>query len=115
MFELLDFSKIINSFNLSKIVNTIFTDNYNFLKNIYDNISSKVTISIGNSVTGLINPTPEMSEYVSRMALRSLVDLSPIGMTIADENAIRKLKGSISWFSAEKMDVTETIREIRDC
>ena len=113
MFELLDFSEILNSFDLSKIVDSVFMDNYVFLKNVYNNIISK--IGIDNSVSILLKPTPEMSEYTSRMALRSLVNLPPIGMNTADTNAIKKLKGSISWFSSEKIDVTETIREIRDC
>jgi hypothetical protein len=58
---------------------------------------------------------PEVLDYLSRNTLRSIVGLSPIEINTIDKDAIRKLKGSISWLSKGKIDVTEIIREMREC
>ena len=122
MFELFDFSKVLDSFNFAKVINSIFMDNYLYLRNLCNNIIGKVSQS--NSIRTMLKPTlcvqpeekySEMTEYASRIALRSLVNLPPVDANVADINAIKELKGSISWISKNKIDVTEVIREIRDC
>lgn len=58
--------------------------------------------------------TPEMVEYLSRMALRSLASLPPIQISTKNRDAIKKLEGSISWITEKEIDVTEFIREMRE-
>jgi len=118
MFGLFDFSKIVDSFNLAKMANSIFMTSYTSFKNF---IKKAVP---NNSIANVLTPplsfisrkmTPEMSEYASRIALRSLVGLSPLATNTLGANAVKRLSGSVSWISAEKIDVTEVIRELRDC
>jgi hypothetical protein len=59
--------------------------------------------------------TPEVADYLSRNTLRAIVGLPPIQINATDKDAIRKLKGSVSWLSKEKINVTDIIREMREC
>lgn len=117
MFGLFDFSKIFDTFNLSKIVNSVFMNSYTSFKDMTKKIiPDNSVINVLNPSLGLAPPeiTPETSGFASRIALRSLAGLPPIAPA-QKTNTIEQLSGSISWLSKEKIDVTEVIRELRDC
>lgn len=121
MYVPLDFSLMFENINLGKISGLILAENFDFLKRMFNSAigmspSNRAEAVLESSLKRII-PTeipPEMSTYLSRVALRSIVGLKPIEINAKDKGAIRKLKGSISWISKEKMDVTEIIRDMRD-
>jgi hypothetical protein len=121
MYRLLDISAGFEDFDLRKVANVILGKSFSFLEGIFgdtgetspNHIASAV---LESSLKQLIpkEMTPEVTDYLSRSTLRSIVGLSPIEVNTVDKDAIRKLKGSISWLSKEKIDVTEIISEMRE-
>ena len=117
-----DFSSILDNLDLKKTGASILEKNFDFLRGVYKGIIesiSPITTSESMLETSLekcilAEITPEMSEYLSRMALRSLFGLPSIGIESKDTDAIKKMEGSISWLTKEKINVTEIMREIRE-
>jgi len=117
-----NYSSILDNLDLRKTGTSILEKHFDFLRGIYkgviENISPTTTtkLILETSLEQCIprEITPEMSEYLSRMALRTLVGLSPIEIDTRKKDAMKKLEGSISWMSEEKIDVTEFIRGIRE-
>jgi len=122
MYRLLDVSSVFESFDLRKVANVVLIKSFSFLAGIFgdagetspNHIASAV---LESSLKHLVpkEMTPEVTDYLSRSTLRSIVGLSPIEINTMDKDALHKLKGSISWLSKEKIDVTEIIREMREC
>lgn len=117
-----DFVSILDNLDLKKTVASILEKNFDFVRGIYQDViknispitTSKSMLEISLEQCILREITPEMSEYLSRMALRTLVGLPPIEIDTRKKDAMKKLEGSISWMTKEKIDVTEFIREIRE-
>lgn len=117
-----DFSPIADNLDLKKTVVSVLQKNFDFLRDVYkrsmENFSPTVTAQlILKSSLERCTPkdfTPEISEYLSRMALRNLVGLPSFEINVKKKDAIEKLEGSISWITKEKIDVTEFIREMRE-
>lgn len=121
MYRLLDVSSVFENFDLRKTGNIILMKSFDFLERMLGNTSktspsNTAEVVLKSSLQQFIprEMTPEMSNYLARVALRTLVGLPPIEINARDKDAISKLKGSISWISKEKIDVTEIIREMRD-
>ena len=122
MYCLLDVSSVFENLDLRKTADTILMKSLGFLeraigftiKQSQNHIAEAV---LESSLKHLIpkEMSPEISDYLSRTALRSMIGLMPIEVGARDKDAILKLKGSISWLSKEKIDVTEIIREMREC
>ena len=122
MYRLLEVSSVFENFDLRKVANIVLMKSFSFLEGIFgdtgemspNHIASAV---LESSLKQLVPKeiTPEVTDYLSRNTLRSLVGLSPIDINTRDKDALRKLKGSISWLSKEKIDITEIIREMREC
>lgn len=117
-----DFWSIADNLDLRKTVSSVLQKNLDFLREMYkrniDNFSPPITahLILENSLARYTPKeiTPEMSQYLSRLALRNLVGLPPLEMNTKEREAIKKLEGSISWMTKEKIDVTDFIREIRE-
>lgn len=117
-----DFWSIADNLDLRKTVSSVLQKNLDLLRAMYtrniENFSPPITARlILESSLERCTPkeiTPEMSQYFSRMALRNLVGLPSLEMNTKEKDAIKKLEGSISWMTKEKIDVTDFIREIRD-
>lgn len=121
MYRLSDVSSIFENFDLRKTGNIILMKSFDFLEGMLGNVgktspSNTANVILRSSLQQFIprEMTPEMSNYLARVALRTLVGLPLIEITAKDKDAISKLKGSISWISEKKIDVTEIIREMRD-
>jgi len=121
MYRMLDVSLVLENFDLQKIANTVLIKSLDFLEKIFGDTSRAspshaADAVLESSIQHFIprEMTPEMSNYLSRVALRALVGLPPIEIHIRDRDALRKLKGSIAWISKEKIDVTESIRRMRE-
>lgn len=108
--------------DLGKTANAVLSRSFDFLERVLGyaietspNHVAKAILE--NSLKQLVpkEMPPEVLDYLSRNTLRSIVGLSTIEINTIDKDAIRKLKGSISWLSKEKIDVTEIIREMREC
>lgn len=117
-----DFSSTLENLDLKKTGASILEKNLDFLRGIYKHFMENISPI---TTTGLVletylehctpkEITPEMSEYLSRMTLRTLVGLPSININTKKKDAIKKLEGSISWITKEKIDVTEFIREMRE-
>jgi predicted regulator of amino acid metabolism with ACT domain len=122
MYQLLDVSSLLENFDLRKTANIVLMKSFSILEGILggaertspNHVASAV---LESSLKHLIPKeiSPEVADYLSRNTLRSIVGLRPIEINTTDKDAIRKLKGSISWLSKEKIDITEIIREMREC
>lgn len=117
-----DFLSIADNLDLRKTVSSVLQKDLNFLKEMYkrsiENFSPAITAQLVlESSLEQCTPkeiTPEVAQYLSRMALRNLVGLPSLEINTKKKDAIKKLEGSISWMTKEKIDVTELIREIRE-
>jgi len=117
-----DFSPILKNFNLIKTIDSILNKNFDFVREMHKYVSEN--FSPANTAKSMLKSslelyipkeiTPEVGEYLSRMALRTLVGLPIIGITVREVNAIKELEGSISWLTKDKIDVTELIRRLRE-
>ncbi len=122
MYRLLDFSASLENLNIEKTANTMFAKRFEFLRHVYDSLIGEISpdrtssIVLETSLKRFFHKelTPEVSNYYSRMSLRSLVGLPVIDINGRDNDAVPRLKGSISWISKKKVDVTEIIRDMRD-
>jgi len=122
MYRLLDFSTSLENLNIEKTANTMFAKRFEFLRHVYDSLIGEISpdrtssIVLETSLKRFFHKelTPEVSNYYSRMSLRSLVGLPVIDINGRDNDAVPRLKGSISWISKKKVDVTEIIRDMRD-
>jgi len=122
MYRLIDLSKVLENLNIGKIANTLLIKGLNSLRSMFSSVIGEASIDITASIVLETSSkcfltkemTPEMSNYFSRIALRTLVGLPVIDINYRDKDAVHKLKGSISWISKRKIDVTEIIRDIRD-
>jgi hypothetical protein len=100
----------------------MFTKSFEVLRHVYDSLMGerspdKTSSTVLEASLRHFFPkelTYEVSNYHQRMSLRSLVGLPAIDINYRDNDAILRLKGSISWMSKKKVDVTEIIRDIRD-
>jgi hypothetical protein len=122
MYRLFDVSSVFQDFDLGKVANVILMKSFSFFEGFFsdtEEISPNhiASVVLENSLKQLVPKeiTPEVTDYLSRNALRSFVGLSPIGINTKNKDALLRLKGSISWLSKEKIDVTEIIREMREC
>jgi len=121
MYRQLGISSGFGNLDLGKTANIVL-ENLDFPKKIFgytietspDHVAKAI---LENSLKQFVpeEMPPEVSDYLSRNTLRSIVGLSPIEIGTIDKDAIRKLKGSISWLSKGKIDVTEIIRQMREC
>lgn len=122
MYRLLDFSASLENLNIEKTANTMFAKRFEFLRHVYGSLIGEMSpdrtssIVLETSLKRFFHKelTPEVSNYYSRMSLRSLVGLPVIDINGRDNDAVPRLKGSISWISKKKVDVTEIIRDMRD-
>lgn len=121
MYRLLDVSPVFENFDLRKVANIVLTKSFSFLEEIFGNAGEISPNSIASAVLESSlkqfvpkEMTPEVSNYYSRMSLRTLVGLPTIDINDRDDDAILRLRGSISWISKKKVDVTEIIRDMRD-
>jgi hypothetical protein len=122
MYFLPDFSLTFKNLDLRKVSNSILSKNFDLLIGIFKRLIETVSpvdtaeFMLESSLKHYIPKeiTPEISAYLSRITLRSLFGLPSIGISSRDKDAIRKLKGSISWISKNKIDVTESIRKMRE-
>lgn len=122
MYRLLDLSKGLENLDMGKIANTQFIKGLDFLRSVFGSVIGEASMDRTASIvletsSKYLLPkdlTPEMSNYFSRIALRTLVGLPIIDINDRDKDAVHKLKGSISWISKKEIDVTEIIRDIRD-
>jgi 5,10-methenyltetrahydromethanopterin hydrogenase len=122
MYRLLDISAVFENLDLRKVANIVLMKSFSFLEGIFGDIGETSPNQIASAVLeGSLKRLipkempPEVSDYLSRNTLRSIAGLSPIEINTMDKDAIRKLKGSISWLTKGKIDVTEIIREMREC
>jgi len=122
MYRLLDMSAVFEDFDLRKVANVVLMKSFSFLEGIFGDAGeispNQIASAVLESSLERLVPkeiTPEVTDYLSRNTLRSIIGLSPIQINTIDKDAIRKLKGSISWLSKEKINVTEIIREMREC
>ncbi|MCJ7634548.1 hypothetical protein MUP77_19420 [Candidatus Bathyarchaeota archaeon] len=122
MYRLLDVSSVLENLDLGKVASAVLTKSFSFVEGFFGDTretspSFIASAVLENSLKQLFpkEMTPEVTDYLSRTALRSIVGLSPIEIGGRDKDAITKLKGSISWLTKEKIDVTEIIREMREC
>jgi hypothetical protein len=122
MYWKLDISSVFGNLDLGKAANAVLSESFGFLAKAFGcdietspNHVAKAILE--RSLKRLIpkEMAPEVTDYLSRNTLRSIVGLSPFEINTRDKDAIRKLKGSISWLSKEKIDVTEIIRKMREC
>ena len=120
MYRQLGISSGFGNLDLGKTANAVL-GSFDFLERVFGytietspNHVAKAILK--NSLKQLVpkEMPPEVSDYLSRSTLRSIAGLSPIEINTIDKDAIRKLKGSISWLSKGKIDVTEIIREMRE-
>jgi len=121
MYRLLDLSLALENLDLGKVASAVLTKSFSFVQGFFGDTGETspsfiASAVLANSLRQLIpkEMTPEVTDYLSRTALRSIVGLSPIKIGSRDKDAITKLKGSISWLTKEKIDVTEIIREMRE-
>lgn len=122
MYRLLDLSASLQNLDVGKTANTLFIKGLDFLRSAYSSAMGEV--SPDRTTSAILETSlkhffpeeliPEMSSYSSRISLRTLVGLPLIDINDRDKDAIHRLKGSISWISKKKVDVTETIRSMRD-
>jgi len=122
MYRLLDVSLALQNLDLGKTASAILIKSFSFVEGFFGDTTEAspsfiASAVLENSLKQLIpkEMTPEVTDYLARTALRSIVGLSPIDIGSRDKDAIIKLKGSISWLTQKKIDVTEIIREMREC
>lgn len=122
MYQLPDLSAVLENLDIEKIANSLFTKGLDLLRNVYGSVIGEVSPDrtastvLETSLKHFLPKelTPEISNYFSRIALRTLVGLPAIDINDRDKDAIHRLRGSISWISKKKVDVTEIVRDMRD-
>lgn len=122
MYSFPDFSSVFKALSFKKIVDSILKKNLNFLKEVHQRLKENIVPSqavqkmfmASLEKYTLKEVTPNMMDYLSRMALRSLVGLPLIEMSIQNKDAIKQLEGSISWITEKEMDITEFLRKMRE-
>lgn len=121
MYNPLDMSVGFRNLDLGKTANAVLLKCLGFMERT---LGSTIKASLNHAAEAVLESslkqlipkemTPEMSDYLSRVALRTLVGLPRIDINDRDDDAILRLKGSISWIGKKKVDVTEIIRDMRD-